>query len=247
MQISKKTLAGIVKNTEIANEVWKNYGSDPGFTKCFHLRPTSGGITVISTLPYAPMRGREVKTGQKLEALLSALVKKKETLLSTGADVDLAALLKEEGFSVKQTKTSAQDALEDSVQAYFIRGMLAGQSQYRGIQFVGSELTLERRNRFDVVGFKEDTLYIFELKKGRTAEASDQVKGYVDFIAEHKAQFMQVLGIYPSLNVPGFSDIKGICVMEYAYNASKSLVADAKEIGVDIWFYERALSFVSEL
>ncbi|MBO4913910.1 MAG: hypothetical protein J5449_01775 [Oscillospiraceae bacterium] len=247
--MDKSTVDKIFKHAKIARDAYADMPES--FRKYFHLRPTSDNITIVSTLPYAPMRGLSVSPDD-LSERLSAIQKKLPSLLSmsdTSGD-----LLRELGFQARRGKR----ALEEDIQASFIRGMLDNESEYQGIAFVASELTLGDNKRFDVVGFKDDTLYIFELKRARTVTAAPQVKAYCELVMEHRDSFERVLFVYPNRIVPHFNRVKGIAVMSYAENsdlktwkdwckAASSLTPSQKcspDIsGIDIWLFQQALAF----
>ena len=243
--IKEESVKKIVNNVRIAKGISDrtrldaNYNSD--FNKYFHLRPTSSGVTVVSILPYAPMRG-VVCTIDNLDNLLEKLHKgiKRLTGRSTA---DAEKFLESVGFK-KRDKEGA--ALEEHTQASFIRGMILGQSNYEGVEFVASELALCREKRFDIVGIKGETLYIFELKKGRTFSAISQANEYAELVKDNKTFFDAVLETYPNRPVPRFSKVKVIIVMEYSANATPKLRADTKAAGIEIWYYEPALHFYKE-
>ena len=248
--MNTNTVSTIAEHARAAQKAYENMPDI--FRKYFHLRPTSKDITVVSTLPYAPMRGLNVSP-EDLPKRLSAIKKKLPVLLSMTDQScsELQAL----GFS----KREKQSALEENIQAMFIRGMLDGEDYYQGIRFVASELTLGDHKRFDVVGFQGDTLYIFELKRNRDTTAAPQVKTYCDYVVNHCDKFKEVLGDYPNLSVPHFKSVKGIAVMCYSentiyptwndwYKAAEKVKRSEKYTpdisGIDIWLFKEALTFI---
>lgn len=245
----KSTVDKIAKHARVARDAYADMPES--FRKYFHLRPTSDNITIVSTLPYAPMRGLSVSP-DTLSEHLSAIQENLASVLSV-SDTS-GACLQELGFRTRQGKR----ALEENIQASFIRGMLDAESEYQQIAFVASELTLGDNKRFDVVGFKDDTLYIFELKRGRTVTAAPQVKAYCELVMEHRDLFESVLSVYPNHPVPRFNRVKGIAVMSYAENsklrtwedwrnAANSLSPSQKcspDISdIDIWLFQQAFTF----
>ena len=135
---------------------------------------------------------------------------------------------------------------EAEVQAEFIQGMLAGQADYEDIKFVASELALMQGYRFDVVGIKEDTLYIFELKRDRTRKVG-QVAEYVELVNANEEYFRKVLSVYPNHAVGDWEKVQGVMVMAHAVNVHKTIGEKAQDIGVEVWYFEPALRFVDKV
>ena len=243
--MDNRTVRAITNNAQISALVFSDFlktiDTPQKFQKYFHLRPTSNGITIVSTLPDAPMRGISAKNADDLIVKLKSIHNTLAKLLSDDNEQVLETL-KDLGFK----KRGRKSLLEEDAQAAFIRGMIANESAYQGIQFVASELNLEDKNRFDIVGYRPDnnTLYLFELKKGRTTAAVNQAARYCTHVAEHKEVFEKLLSAYPNRSVGSFSEIKGIAVMEYAENSKDSTWnTNANQSGIEIWMYCNALSF----
>lgn len=213
------------------------------FVKHFHLRPTSAGITIVSTLPYAPMRGITVKCSELAETL-GDLAKNFVKLL--GEDEQSAKeKLRELGFNERQS-SGANGEREEDIQAAFIRGMIEGQAAYEDIHFLASELNLEDKNRFDVVGVKGNCLYLFELKNGRTTKVFEQVERYVTHVNQNLAVFTTLLENYPIVDtsVSQIDAVKGIAVMRYAKNSPDAKWEPlVKMHQADAWFFEQSISF----
>jgi len=121
--------------------------------------------------------------------------------------------------------------------------MITKQDMYEGISFVASELILaDKSSRFDIVGYKDGTLYIFEMKKDRTFAGLTQTAGYANLINENKAPFLNVLRNYPHCPVDNFDKVTAVAVMRYAENSAKLLEDKAMTAGIDLWFYERSIA-----
>ncbi len=239
------TVKKIYKRSAIAKEVLEQYldnmPSAELFQKYFHLRPTSSGITIVSTLPDAPMRGIPLKNADELKNTLEHLGDLLPKLVSDDYE-QVAETLRPLGFK----KRSKKSIREEDVQATFIRGMIAQESAYQNIRFVASELTLEKTMRFDVVGYRssDDTLFLFEVKKGRTTDATNQVAEYRRHIEAYREKFAKVLSVYPNLSVSSFSNIKCVAVMEFDENSPESIWENTVTAhDVDIWMYDRELNF----
>ena len=244
MKINQNTVNGIIENAKAAQAIYAKLKLNlaDNFDKCFHLRPTGDGITVVSTLPFASMRGKNVEANE-LENFLQKLNNRIKKICSVNF-VESANVLQEEfGFTIRDTDKSD---LEENIQAAFIKGMLVGQADYEGIEFVASELALMQDYRFDVVGIKEDTLYIFELKKDRTSKV-EQVEEYVTLVNTNEKEFQNVLSVYPKLAVSGWKKVQGVMVMAHAVNVRKTIGEKAQDIGVEVWYFEPALHFVDKV
>jgi len=253
MEFNRDTVRKIAANARAAKEVWAGFENNRELCECFHLRPTASGITLVSTLPYAPMRGISVAIAD-LKPLLSEIVKKTDVL--QGIDEDKALNLLE-GWGYKSRKSGS--FLEENAQALFIQGMILQQNMYNtistgmcssvnpgmyeGINFVASELVLaDKSSRFDIVGYKDGTLYIFEMKKDRSIPGLAQTAGYAKLINENKQYYLDVLNNYPQCSVHDFDKVAPIAVMQYAANSTSLLIKRAKEAGVGLWFFERAIT-----
>ena len=242
MEFKKGTVNRIAENAIIAQGIWNEFMHDKKLCECFHLRPTASAIAVISTLPYAPMRGIPV-TPNKLKNKLEEIAAKTDVLL--GVDVNKSLNLMEKwGFKNREIKSKKSDGfIEENAQAFFINGMIMGQDMYEGINFVASELVLaDKSSRFDIVGYKNGTLFIFEMKKDRTLAGLTQTAGYADLIKKNKKTFLKVLKNYPHNPVDDFKNIAAIAVMRYATNSATLLENRAREAGVGLWFFERSIA-----
>jgi len=252
----------IAQNAKTAREIWEPFAHNKKLCECFHLRPTKSGITLVSTLPYAPMRGISLSAAavtpllneitKKINVLLGLDTKKALALLESwnfklreidvyfGLDEeDAVAFLENRNFEILETVSF----MEENAQALFIKGMILKQEMYEGIHFVASELELAgKSSRFDIVGYKDNTLYIFEMKKGRKVAGLAQTAGYAKLINENKHHFLSVLTHYPHCSIDNFNKIIPVAVMGYAANAVSQLTAKAKEAEVALWFYERSIT-----
>ncbi len=228
-----KSVPKILRNAEFASKVWNEFlisiNNAEVFRKCFHLRPTASGITIVSTLPYAPMRGKN----ETKDTILNVLKKLHEKLsqLTNDAKEDSLNILKELEFK-QRTNTKA---LEDNLQALLIQGLIKNEPAYYGIQFIASEFNLVHDKRFDVVGVKDTTAYIFELKKERNTHAVSQLKGYINHFNTYIRDYESVLRVYPGATVGTLNEVKGIIVMPWSAN-SKTDWEKYKENDIDIWF-----------
>ena len=239
-QSAERIIANAAKCQTIYQGFCQNCQQLPRFARSFHLRPTGDGVTIVSTLPYAPMRGIAVSCAG-LDQALRALDRDLSQLPQAQAG-RAAAQLSAHGFHVR---ANPNDSLEEAAQAAFIRGMIEGEPQYEGIQFLASELNLEEANRLDVVGVKENILYLFELKKGRTTRVFQQVAGYVRHVQHYLPLFQRLLQSYPALcQVPALQAVQGVAVLRQAENTRQAAWTQSiQDTGVSVWFYRPALAF----
>lgn len=242
--MDQNTVDKIYENAKEAREIYikflaKNKQADL-FRQCFHLRPTSKGVTIVSTLPEGPMRGIDCCTDD-LAGILRELNKQLKKFVANDEQTVKTALTT---LGFKQRSNVSKNEREENTQARFIQGMVKGKAAFDGIQFVASEFNLEGKKRFDVVGVKDDTLYIFELKRGRVTSAINQVDKYCEHIKTNIDHYCRVLDVYPNLEVKRFKDIQGIAVMEWAKNSRSSTWSELlNNKKIRIWFFERSLSF----
>jgi hypothetical protein len=239
----------IINNAAFALKIWSNFGpqgkvSKNKFSQYFHFRPTTDGITIVSTLPFAPMRGISVSNSE-LKHTIDELMNCFPTLMGED-DKKALALLASFGFN---KRTSGKHKLEEDRQAQMIRGMVNNESNYNGLQFVASELIVEKTQnnrdcRFDIVAIKDKTLCLLELKKDRTTKAPEQVRRYMDFYIKNEKAIRQLLETYPNNPIKDYEQIKGIAVMRLSENTKSKMWEDLKKkFDVAIWFYEESLAF----
>jgi len=237
MDFNKETVGKIAANAKAAQEAWGDFVHNKKMCECFHLRPTASGITIISTLPYAPMRGIPLNA-MKLKPVLDEISASINVLLGIDDDKSME-LLDKWGFN----RRKPSGFLEENAQAFFIQGMILKQEMYEGIEFVASELVLADSScRFDVVGYKNNNIYIFEMKKDRTIAGLMQTADYAKLANENKTHYLEVLKNYPHCPIADFDNVIPVAVMKYATNSVTQLENKAKEAGVGLWFYERSIA-----
>lgn len=245
----------IIENAQYATVAWDGLESPDkeNLRKYFHLRPTQSGVTIVSTLPYAPMRGI---TGLASVSAISDELKRISANFKkiTQDDEEAAqAILRDElGFALRSDDGN-HDALEEAYQAMMINSMnqsnLADSLGLIGkrIDFVASELIFELGpNRVDIVGICDGELYFFELKRDRTTKV-DQVRRYVEYYSQptNLGILKRLLQNYPIRPVKEFTAICGVMVMRYAESSfnRKLWKGLAEEHKVKILFFEDSLRF----
>lgn len=178
--------------------------------KFLQIRPVEKGVTVYSLEAEHPMRGNTV----------------------TKRDVDeINKAIKTSKFKDRK-KAPANEFREDDVQARFSLGMINGEEQFEGIKFVTTEFLLEKSNkRIDVLGVKEDTLYIFELKKTRTTKVFEQMEAYREELSnDYYNIYEEILQHYPNMSNKNIKKIVSIAVMPWSERT--------KLKNKNMWLYE---------
>jgi hypothetical protein len=197
----------------------------------FHLRPVTKDITVVSTLPCAPMRGLN---GVRIEDLKDLLPKLKNVISCKSEDKIL------EELDALGFKERINDSIrEEDAQAFLIRDMIKNPVKYDGMQFVTSELNLPKINkRADVIGYKDGFLYDIELKNARDTYTITQAKGYTDHMNDNLDDFVTLLKDFPNCKLPNkIKGIKGIALVPYSDNTSGKLESMAKDNDIALWFF----------
>jgi len=243
-----------IKYAKIAAQAWEGFVKDGDnrqrICKFFHLRPTSKGITVITTLDNCEMRGVE-KNAKNLIALLEEIDKNYEILVSLN-DVKRKAIMESLKF---RSLEKASSKSERKIQATMINTMSKDKNLSEileandHIRFIASELTFgQKKHSVDIVGFDGQDIYFFELKKERT-EKVEQVKGYIEYYSKERDILKQLLENYPINNVEKFSRLIGVMVMKYAENsvAKQEWQELAMKNGIHILFYKPSLIYVKNV
>ena len=241
----------IISYAQIATEVYNELTANEKKQLIkFHLRPTQSGVTIISTLPYAAMRGIcNLKTKKEIKLQLKKIAKNSRKIMCDDENQAIDYLQKL-GFKTRLIKS--KKPLEEDFQAKMINFMVESNlakalKKREKIHFVASELTFEQgHHRVDVVGFDGTTVYLFELKKDRTTKV-EQVKNYVDYYTSTRniSLFSTLLKNYPGKPVSQFTEVKGVMVMRHSENSANSNTWKnlAKKYNIDVLFFEESLNF----
>jgi hypothetical protein len=206
--------------------VEKYSGSD--VFRFFHLRPKETSIEIVSLLPHSPMRGIETSVQSvcgKLDKLQEILQKKNEL-----SQEDLSGL----GFKERGKETST--FREEDVQAAFCFQQLQNKKQFDGIGFVTTEfLLVEENKRIDILGAKDCSLYVFELKRERENPVYNQIERYCKELRDNFGEYLAVLKYYPNIEASKISDVKPVAVMPWAQNHQLRKPQD-----ISNWLYEES-------
>jgi len=222
----------IIKYAKIATQAWESFiktdNNRQRIRNYFHLRPTNSGVTIVTTLNDYEMRGvPSIKDAEKLLIWLEKIDKGYEVLTSLNNEKKKKEIMKHLGFPKRKNVNNRK--LEEKTQAIMINTMtkdknLKGElSAKNPIRFIASELIFEQgKHRIDIVGYDEQDIYFFELKKGRT-KAVEQVKDYVEYYSKRDKYVVlkQLLENYPINFVKKIKRLIGVMVMEHAENSVK--------------------------
>lgn len=232
--MSKSYIEVIENNTKIAAEQWNQFALEYAdidiFKKKIHLRPTSNGVTIVSTLDEKPMRGihcAKTKVKETLKRINGLLI----------SDKNLMDEFTKLGF---QNKKIPNVLAEEKYQAQMIAGMSenAALKKYLGVEnliFIASEFVLlhdsnesndkARIDRVDIIGYDgKKRLFFFELKHPLNGDvhAVEQVERYVKVYSEekNKKDMLNVLKEYPinSVNSVNQNDIAIEGYVIWGYN-----------------------------
>jgi hypothetical protein len=245
----------IIKYAKMAAEAWETFiktgDKKQRVSKYFHLRPTNSGVTVATTLSDYEMRGiTKIRDKEELLNILKKIDKNYEVLTSLNEDKKKEYM---KNLHFLQRQKAKDEILEEKIQAAMINTMSNDKNlkeklnAKNPIRFIASEFIFDQgKNRVDVVGYDEQDIYFFELKKGRTT-AVKQVSEYVKYYSkEDKFTILrQILEAYPISSVKKIRRLIGVMVMEYAESSSglekwKKL---AKSNGIRILFYKSSLMY----
>ena len=212
----------IVRYASIATKVWNKFdvNKQMELSKYFRIRPTNSGITLVSILSEAPMRGRtKICTENKLEDILKNILDNISILSSDDGDTIKRFLT--QCLTMKDRKNPNPE-LEECVQAAMIRAMDCHPDLIRiynaKVTYVASEFIFDKgKNKIDIIGINEATknLIFFELKKERK-KYSDQLQDYITYYKKNRNILSNILKEYPINSVPHFHDIEGAMVMKEA-------------------------------
>lgn len=245
----------IIDNAEMAKSVWDNFTNEANNKKIerfFHLRPTNSGVTIVSTLNGYEMRGIRKNSHDNLRNTLEQILDKYDVLVSID-DTKKEKAMEDLKFGKRGSRNNQTGAsLEEVAQAVMINTMsdntdLAKLFSVEKIKFIASELILEKGpHRVDIIGVDEKTktLYLFELKKGRTHRAN-QLSDYVGYYNKKRDVLEKLLKTYPINSVDKFERIQGVMVMKYAENSfyQDKWKKDKEYYKIEILFYEHSLSY----
>jgi len=245
----------IIKYARIATQAWESFikvdNNRQRICNYFHLRPTNSGVTVVTTLNRYEMRGvTGIRDAEKLLILLEKIDKGYEVLTSLN-EVKKKVIMQGLGFPQRGKVNDSR--LEEKIQATMINTMPKDKNleeklgAKNHIRFIASELIFEQgKHRIDIVGYDEQDIYFFELKKDRT-KAVEQLKDYVEYYSKKDKNTIlkEILKNYPINSVKEFERLIGVMVMEHAENSIglKAWQELAKRNEIRILFYKSSLMY----
>jgi len=238
MKNAEKVKQEAIESGKILGNLFKKFpATEREFKSSFHLRPTSSGdTTIVSTLPFAPMRGISKVKINKLENKLNEII----NILFESNDIKKHKMMEKLGF--KDRGGEAQR--EENAQAALIRDLILRPVEYNHLQFVASEFELfEYREktgeiyRSDVLAFKDGILYDIELKNKRETKTVKQANDYVTHIRDNLGIYSDCLYEFPNCRIDKIKDVKGVALVPYAENHPPVLENEGKKAGVELWYF----------
>jgi hypothetical protein len=207
------SIANLIKNAEVASNALKEWTKYPNGVPYFHLRPTSSGVTLMSTHPDKLFRGIEKiasSRGAEMLEIAANSVNKNKT------DWDSVVYKKKtgevSGFKVRsQASLDKKEEKENVIQAWMINELVKGNTELckrfnaDRLYFLGSEVILQEGTtsggqKIDIVAHDGKGRILFlELKNiDNEEDGVEQVKGYLNTYSKNK-DFMEFLLNYPCL------------------------------------------------
>jgi len=209
------SIAEVKKNAKFAQELWDEFENEhremghinetDEFKKNFHLRPTSKGATIVTTMDILPMNGIVCESKKEIKEKLKDIYH----VFQAGKGTDIKAKLMELGFPEKGRRT--HNSIEVEFQAEMISGMsdnvaLKEKLQVNDLIFLASEFILQENEtrdgkKIDIIGYNGDKrLFFFEVKRSNkpSGKGDVQVEEYVNVYGQLKRNdMMDVLTHYP--------------------------------------------------
>lgn len=253
----KESYEKIIANAELAKETVEQVKGDlrniEETRTYFHLRPTTAGVILVSTLPYAPMSG-VLCSSDDLAAKIKAVDSKMGEFISNSPDFPkLLKELKDLGFG---PCTSAGGPPLGAMQASFITAMNQRQDAYGELIFLASEFVIPKEEgtggyHFDIVAYYDEALYFIELKKDRSQTVFTEMGRSMTDLYEHQQDYLKkLMAVYP-LTAPGteglepakFHRVQALAAMPEAEDITVDWQTLASESNIELWFYQPAFAF----
>jgi hypothetical protein len=216
------------------------------FKSHFHLRPTSSsGTTIVSHWKHAPMWGIVKIPDSKLLSTLIEL----GGILTTQNDSEKRIKMENIGFCKQKTDNPDN---EINAQAAFIRDLYMNPNKYDGMCFIASEFVLfdyegvAGATRFvDVLTYKDEVLYVIEVKK-RETKVVYQADGYVKDISGNLAEYALCLNDFPNSDIGNITTVQGISLVPSVNDSSGKIEKACSELGIGLWTYNRDAAITTE-
>jgi hypothetical protein len=215
------------------------------FRAAFHLRPTSSGTTtIVSTLPFAPMRGLPGYSPDKVKETLPLLL----DILSEFDMKKQKGMLEDLNFGERN-----DNPREENAQAAFIRQVI--KDKLGDFLFVAAEFDLfgvgedKKTKRADVIVYRNKILYDIELKLSRNGinvedRGDSAITQALDYSAHMKddryfKEYIKCLEEFPN-KIGEINDIRGIAIVQAtpSSRARGTLKPEALSVGVDLWTFK---------
>lgn len=248
MALTEQVIANAKFAKNAVVEIMPGHDSGGPLWEYFHLRPTEAGIAIVSNHPRYPMYFAETEK-DALKTKLQALERDALPLLVRGAlnqdeIAALAGIIEGAGFvqgPLEPMKVAMRQTPEH-LQALFITGMIHGGAEYGGVRFLASDLDVGG-NSVDVVGYKDGTLYLFEIKKEDAAAAYGKLRACRESWDAGREALDKFMAAYPRTackDMVEVHEIRQVAVLRHSMNAGGGA---PEASGADTWLFEPALAF----
>lgn len=182
------------------------------FKKFFHIRPKTGGFTIVSTHPERPMNGIKVPKTK----LKGAIIQIAQSIEKDKIDWERAKI------NSKEFHISGKSKGEYRLQANFINTITKGNKQLNNIlgvnnlYLIGSEMILQENttkggNKPDVVAIDDNgRVLLFELKtsKNKVDDPKTQVEKYTETY-EKNERYERLILNYPMTKIDNINKYEG--------------------------------------
>lgn len=253
----KESLDKIIANAELASETLSTLEGQiqnaEQLWTYFHLRPTTAGVMLVSTLPYAPMSAALCSKDdladkiQLVDGKMGALVTDKPDYPKMVEEV------KAMGFGHAASAGGPPLAAD---QAAFITGMNQREDAYGELNFITSEFVVPKVDatggyHFDVLAYYDEALYFCEITKVRSKSALTEMGRYMTDVYKNQEEFLKKLfAVYPltapgtvGIDLAGFHRVQGLVLMPEAEIVRVDWQSIANEDNIETWFYKPAFVF----
>ena len=200
----------VIENAKDAKRIWDekiDEKTKAKFRKYFHLRPTTGGITIISTHKEKYMNGIEVSKCN----LEQGIVKCAEALCNEEKLNEVNIKLK--NGNTRTFPTTKRPNKEYTMQAKFINEIVKQNIELKkffdvvNLHLIGSEIILPgKKDKIDILAYGNTNenkykLFFIEVKEAKgdkKEKAFEQVRRYMKTYIEDK-DFITLINNYPML------------------------------------------------
>ena len=242
--------AKFAKNAVVELEPKLAYGKR--IWEYFHLHPSAEGILLVVNHPRYPMYRTELTRENLKDRILEVEEKLLPLLSAEEPGPELGTMMAEFGFrrsELDREEVGHSRQREAHVRASFIKDMIHGGAEFRRIQFLGSDVTPDEEEPsvcFDVAGYRDGTVFVFQLLNGRSTDPYDRISRCRAYIDAHRDAVEKLLAAYPRtacMDNVMVHHFRYVAVMKYAADSDTDWQKLTTAAGASTWFYEPAFSF----